>query len=92
MKELDLLLERFLERGFKNLSSEQLIRFEALLESPDQDLIDWIGGGAPPQSAELAEIVRCIRWRIGLEPGASSAESAPTSDSARVGDRRGGTR
>ena len=69
MKELDLLLERFLERGFEDLSAEQLTCLETLLESPDQDLVDWIGGGTRPPSADLADIVRCIRLNIGLEAG-----------------------
>ena len=78
MKELDLLLERFLERGFEDLSAEQLTCFEALLESPDQDLVDWIGGGTRPPSADLADIVRRIRLDAGLDAG-----EAPSHDLAR---------
>ena len=78
MKELDLLLERFLERGFEDLSAEQLTRFEALLASPDQDLVDWIGGGTRPPCADLADIVRCIRLNVGLEAGDTpSCDLAP---------------
>ena len=85
MKELDLLLERFLERGFENLSADQLTRFEALLASPDQDLVDWIGGGAPPSSADLADIVHCIRLNVGLEAGETpSHDPAPTSGGIRI--------
>ena len=85
MKELDLLLERFLERGFEDLSAEQLPCFEALLESPDQDLVDWIGGGTRPPSADLADIVRCIRLTIGLEAGETpSHDPAPALGPIRV--------
>ena len=85
MKELDLLFERFLERGFEDLSAEQLTCFEALLESPDQDLVDWIGGGTRPPGAALADIVRCIRLNVGLEAGgAPSHDLAPTHRRIRV--------
>ena len=68
MKELDLLLERFLGQGFEELSEHQLARFETLLESPDQDLFSWLGGGADPEDEEFARLARWIRRRIGIEP------------------------
>ena len=93
MKELDLLLERFLERGFEDLSAEQLTCFEALLESPDQDLVDWIGGGTRPPSADLADIARCIRLNIGLEAGETpSHDLAPALGRIRVAVRNRETR
>ena len=93
MKELDLLLERFLERGFEDLGTEQLTCFEALLESPDQDLVDWIGGATRPPSAELAGIVRCIRLKVGLEAGGTpSRDPAPAPGRVRASMRNGESR
>ena len=93
MKELDLLLARFLERGFEDLSAARLTRFEALLESPDRDLLDWIGGGTRPPSADLADIVRCIRLNVGLEAGeAPSHALAPAPGGIRVPVRKRETR
>ena len=93
MKELDLLLERFLERGFEDLSAERLTRFEALLESPDRDLVDWIGGGRRPPSMELADIVRCIRRNVGLEAGDTpSHDPAPALGRIRASVRNGESR
>ena len=82
MKELDLLLERFLERGFEELGECELARFETLLESPDQDLLAWLGGGADPGDAELADLARRIRRCIGLEPAPSPAPFASEAQSA----------
>ena len=85
MKELDLLLERFLEQGFENLSADQLTRFEALLASPDQDLVDWIGGGTRPPSADLVDSVRCIRLNVGLAAGETpSHDPAPAPGRIRI--------
>ena len=66
MKELDLLLERFLARAFDELDDEQLDLLERLLESPDQDLLNWLSGGAAPEDEELSCLARWIRRRIGL--------------------------
>ena len=68
MKELDLLLERFLARGFDELNDEQLDLLERLLESPDQDLLDCLSGAAEPGDESLAQFGRWVRSRIALEP------------------------
>ena len=90
MKELDLLLERFLERGFEDLDEQQLARFETLLESPDQDLFSWLGG-ADPGDEELARLVCRIRQCIGVEPGRSPEPSAREARGA-ARDGEGGIR
>ena len=68
MKELDLLLERFLARAFDELNDEQLDLLERLLESPDQDLLDCLSGAAEPGDESLAEFGRWVRSRTALEP------------------------
>ena len=67
-----MLLERFLMQGFDEWDDEQLERLEILLDYPDQVLLDWLGGGAAPGDAGLADIVRRIRSRIAVGPRASA--------------------
>lgn len=61
IRELDLLLERFLERCFDELSTPQLDAYERLLEHPDQDILEWISGRAEAPDADLGALVRAIR-------------------------------
>ena len=77
MKELDLLLERFLERGIEDVSERRLLRLEALLACPDQDLLAWLGGGARPGDPELANLVRWMRGRIDPRGEAASDPVEP---------------
>ena len=62
MKELDVLLARWLESGWRDADHAQRRTFEWLLEQPDPDLADWLLGGARPaderQAALLDDIVR----------------------------------
>ena len=71
MKELDLLFERFLARGFEELDDGRLDLLETLLKAPDQDLLEFLGGAAEPDDQDLAHFVRWLRTRIG------SAAEAP---------------
>ena len=61
MKELDLLLERFLERGYADLSEAEKGDFEALLARQDDELWDWFYQGREPDDATLGKLVRRIR-------------------------------
>lgn len=61
MKELDLLLERFLERGYAELSEAEKDAFEALLARQDDELWDWFYQGREPDDAALQRLVRTIR-------------------------------
>jgi len=57
MKELDELLERWLERGWPAADPQARLAFEWLLEQPDPDLADWLIGGARPIEAAHAALV-----------------------------------
>lgn len=70
-KELDLLLERFLEGGVEDLDETRLASLEALLRSPDQDLLAWLCAGVTPDNRESAAQARWLRARIGLLETAS---------------------
>lgn len=42
MRELDVLLERYLDRRFSNASTEEQALFEAFVDLPDDPLIEWL--------------------------------------------------
>lgn len=42
MRELDVLLERYLDRYFSNAPSEEQTLFEAFVDLPDEPLIEWL--------------------------------------------------
>ena len=44
MLELDIVLQRFLDRDYLQLNNQQLEQFERLLDLPDNDLWDLITG------------------------------------------------
>ena len=64
MKELDMLLMRWLEGAGRMPATERRLAFEWLLEQPDPDLADWlIGGARPPDAAHAALIDDIVRLR-----------------------------
>ena len=65
MRELDLLLEKFLATGLKALEDQDLDRLERLLEQPDQDILAWLTGAARPADAEVLRIVEIVRLATG---------------------------
>lgn len=63
MKELDILLERWIDEGWPAAGEESRIQFAWLLEQPDPDLADWLLGGARPTGAARAALVDDILRR-----------------------------
>ena len=61
MLELDLILQRFLEKGIDQLTDNEIKTFDLLLSSTDPELFAWLMGHEDPQDKELAEIVTIIR-------------------------------
>ncbi len=57
MKELDVLLLRWLERGWPAADAGRRRAFEWLLEQPDPDLADWLIHGARPADDAHAALV-----------------------------------
>ncbi len=64
MRELDLLLEKFLAAGLQSLEDDDLDRMEKLLGQPDQDILAWLTGDPQPDDAETRRIVEILRARI----------------------------
>ena len=61
MLELDLIFERLIKERLDNMTDEQLLAFERLLEEPDPDLHVWLMGYETPDNKELVDIVAFIR-------------------------------
>ena len=61
MRELDVLLERFLDRNYDALSGADKEAFERLLDRSNDDLIAWLISGAQPEDEQIARLVRDIR-------------------------------
>lgn len=61
MKELDVLLERFVGRALTRLDDAELEALEHLLGQPDQDILEWIASSnvtAPPSVREIVDLIR----------------------------------
>ena len=61
MRELDLVLEAFLESHYDRLTPEAQADFEYLLAQSNEDLMAWLVGGGEPESEPLARITTQIR-------------------------------
>ena len=59
--ELDLILERFLERHLDALDAAQHDALMELLEYPDNDLLDCVMGRAEPEDARLRGVLGMLR-------------------------------
>jgi len=59
--ELDVLLQRFLERRYSYLTPVEREQFEQLLTLPDQELLGYLQGKGEPDQPGLQGLVRKIR-------------------------------
>lgn len=60
MKELDVLLTRYVDEEFAGASSEQQEAFRALLDTPDPQIWAYCLGLEAPPSAVLTSLIRQI--------------------------------
>lgn len=60
LKELDVLLERFLERGYDACTAAQKRAFAQLLELPDPELAEYLLGDQVPEDPALAALAQAI--------------------------------
>ena len=74
MRELDLLLEKFLAAGLESLGDQDLERLENLLMQPDQDILAWLMRAREPEDTDIRRIVTILRSRIHLPSSARHAE------------------
>ena len=68
MKELDVLLERFVRRALTRLDDDELEALEHLLGQPDQDILEWIASTTVTAPSSLREIVALIRSKALERP------------------------
>ena len=61
MRELDVLVTRYLERDFPRASSRERDAFVRLLGLQDPDLARYLLAGEPPAEADLSTVVARIR-------------------------------
>jgi antitoxin CptB len=61
MREMDILLERFVERGYEQLDVGGRDAFERLLDLPDQDILGWLWGTETPADPALAALIDHMR-------------------------------
>lgn len=61
MKELDVVMSRYLEQNYASASGVEQGHFKALLEMPDPDLYDLLLGRSVTSDAELASFIQLLR-------------------------------
>jgi antitoxin CptB len=60
IREMDLLLQRFVSRHYKDLTDEQKQSFSSLLDEADLDIMDWIMGRKPAPTKEYRSLINLI--------------------------------
>ena len=58
MREVDLILGRFADARLAGMATSDLDAFEALLDTPDQDVLAWVLGEAPVPSDQDTPFLR----------------------------------
>ena len=71
MKELDVMLERFVAGGAGLGTHTARAAFEELLGLPDPLLADYLLGGNTPPQAHLAELTGAIRTYVAMQARAA---------------------
>ena len=61
IKELDVLMERFVQDCLPRLPPGLVPALERLLDEPDNDLLDWIIGRRPPGTPEYLPLLVMLR-------------------------------
>ena len=67
IRELDVLLARFLESEYPQLSARERLAFERLLEVQDPVIMDWLFGKASSDDHELMQIIGRLKSISGLD-------------------------
>jgi antitoxin CptB len=61
MRELDAVLQAFLEEAYDELSDDDKTRLGAVLDLPDPDLYGYLVGRNEPQDPDIARLIARIR-------------------------------
>jgi antitoxin CptB len=73
MKELDIILDRFVRGSLPGSSGEERDTFARFLELPDPVLAEYLLGGGIPPEPEFAELARHIRAWCHSHPATPQA-------------------
>jgi len=76
MKELDLLLTRYVRERYVAAPAAQQAAFEALLALPDPEIADLLLGYGTPTQADLAVVVRELSGGLRVYSG-TARQSVP---------------
>jgi succinate dehydrogenase flavin-adding protein (antitoxin of CptAB toxin-antitoxin module) len=68
MRELDLMLQRYLSQSYAAAEPAERLAFESLLELSDDALWHLLSSDAPPEDAELAALIRKLRSHPAPQP------------------------
>lgn len=60
LKELDVLLEPFMEEHYRDLDAKDQALFKRLLAEEDVDLLAWFMQYLPPEDPDMAHIVHVV--------------------------------
>ncbi len=67
-RELDLMLGRFADLYIDDLTTQQLDRYEALIDQPDPDIYRWISGGEATPAAHDTDVMKMIKsFKVKIE-------------------------
>lgn len=66
IRELDVLLGRFLERDYHALQADEKLAFQRLLEVQDPVIMDWLFGKSESEDGEIQEIISRLQGLSGL--------------------------
>ena len=61
IREMDLLLERFLQKYYSELSDEEKNIFDSMLDETDPDLMNWIMGRTEPENPAYRPLLAKLR-------------------------------
>ncbi len=61
MRELDLLLQAYLDHAYDGAADAERAAFRRLLDYPDQLLLEYLLGGLPPSEREVCDVIDRIR-------------------------------
>jgi len=66
VRELDVLMTRFLESDYPQLNMAEQLAFQRLLDVQDPVIMDWLFNKATASDTELAEIIRRLQALSGI--------------------------
>ena len=68
IREMDLLLEKYVRYCYPDLNKAEQERFEAFLEEADLDILSWIMGRADPDNDSYRKFVRQLQQINAANP------------------------